>query len=38
MLRSDIKIGIKMDSNQFFLQNFMHYNLFEIRYNGLFIQ
>ena len=35
MLRSDNEIGLKMDSNLFFFRpNTMHYNSFEIYYNG----
>ena len=36
MLRSDYKIGLQMDSNPFFLKKLMHYNSFEIHYNGLY--
>ena len=36
MLRSDNKIGLKMDLNPFFRKNKVHYNSFEIHFNGLY--
>ena len=37
MLRSDNKIGLKMDLNPFFSrQNKMHYISFGIQYNGFY--